>query len=108
MMKAKELSLDHECFKKIKSSLDYALLLAVEEANEDVVSRITMTIDVSAYDDGDEKLLKPIEYSCNVKSSKEINKDKDSTDSVILKKDGKKFIPYNEQLRIEDVEVPEE
>ena len=30
MMKAKELSLDHECFKKIKSSLDYALLLAVK------------------------------------------------------------------------------
>ena len=52
-----------------------------------------MTIDVSAYDDGDEKPLKPIEYSCNVKSSKEINKDKDSTDSVILKKDGEKVHP---------------
>jgi hypothetical protein len=99
---------DLECFKKIKSSLDYALLLAVEEANEDVVSRITMTIDVSAYDDGDEKSLKPIEYSCNVKSSKEINKDKDYTDQVILKKDGNKFIPYNEQLCFEDVEVEDE
>lgn len=102
-----KLSIDHEVFKKIKDSLNYALLLAIQEADDEVISKISMTIDVSAYDDGDEKKLNPIEYSCNVKSSKDVNKDKDSTDSIILRKNGNTYYPFVMQVSFDDFEEEE-
>ena len=99
------LSIDNPFLKKIKDSLNFALKLAAREASEGAVSKITLNIDITSNSlkkDGN-KRIEPIDYTCNVKTTKDINKDKDTVQEMGLREMNGNYYPYDEQVTLDEI-----
>jgi hypothetical protein len=99
------LSIDNPFLKKIKDSLNFALKLAAREASEGAVAKIALNIDITSNSlkkEGD-KRIEPINYTCNVKTTKDINKDKDTVQEMGLREKDGNYYPYDEQVTLDEI-----
>jgi len=111
-MEKQQLSIDHPSLSQIKDSLNYAITLAVHEAKEGATSKVSLNMDITSadivQDDILERTIEPIIYTCNVKTTKDINKDRDITDVLMLRVEDNRYYPYDNQISFDDSIFDEE